>query len=95
MGNLDRVVLNPSFRFCSLMLSPVLLFAGIVPVTQRNAAAAPGMSSLAAPPTVWDTAREPGRAPRRAGELIVRFRENVAEQVKNSAVKDKGGRRLR
>ena len=87
-------------RLLSSALSYTLLITLIAPFHARTAhattvtAASHDAAPVSSPAAVSAAAQDaPPHAPRRDGELIIRFRENLSEQQKNDLVRAKGGRR--
>jgi len=75
----------------SCVLSYALLLSALSPFASRKVEAAPGATESAPPAEAAATQSAGPR--RREGEVIVRFREGVAEDAKGAAVSSRGGRR--
>ncbi|HEV2765423.1 MAG TPA: hypothetical protein VGV38_20740, partial [Pyrinomonadaceae bacterium] len=71
------------------LLSYLLLLSSLAPFASRAASA---VVTAAATPGAGVVTTAAQAAPARAGELLVRFREGVAEGLKGAAVSSRGGR---
>jgi serine protease len=84
---------HTSTSFFSLLISYLLVLSLYAPFTLRRAVATPATKETASPFAAAQADKKKG--PRREGELLIRFREGVTEQQKNSLVGEKGAHRAR